>query len=120
MAGFGVPISWEVNVTNLIGGLIALVGFIGAVYQTRGKINDHDKALQKQGEKLDDISKRLEHSEDMLTGFKLQVVEAYTKKEDLRETEQRLVTRMDKIEHEVRQIPMQVVGMLSARGPGQR
>lgn len=110
MAASGIPpvsIDWQVNITSILVGIVAVIGHIGSFFSMKTKVDTL-------AERLRDMESKSDTSERDLNTFQLQAADRYVKRDDMREVEARLTSRMASVEHEVRQIPMKLAGLIKA------
>lgn len=105
-------ISYDVNITTIIAGLVVVIGYIGSIFTMKAKVESSIKDNHDGRTKIDSIDRRQDDLDRLVGALQVQIAEKYVKKDDLRDTEQRITDRMSTLEHEVRQIPMKLAGLL--------
>lgn len=112
------------GVTLTIAGISGLTGYImlrANAESTATKLGEHTKAAEKAMETLasgvkssmDSMGSRIGSVEHDVNALRLEIAKEYVSSDKLREHEDRMSKRMEGLEHQVRQVPQQVVGLLN-------
>ncbi|GBU19672.1 MULTISPECIES: hypothetical protein [unclassified Methylobacterium] len=107
-----------IGVTLALAGVGALGGYFMLRSQSKAtadRLSEHTVSVK---ESVDKLGARVGSVESDVQKLRLEIAKEYVSADKLRETEGRINQRMDTLDHQVRQIPQQVVGLLNA-GTGQ-
>ncbi|ARO54057.1 hypothetical protein B2G69_07795 [Methylorubrum zatmanii] len=103
-------LSPDVTIGQLIPLLVLAIGAIGAWFTLRANIASTSEATKGLGARVDKTDAELDT-------LRRHVDRNCVERSDLKEVETRLSGRISDVEHSVKQVPMQVVGLLNA-APG--
>jgi chromosome segregation ATPase len=109
-----------IGVTLTLAGLSAFASYVmlrAQAKQTAERLSEHTSTVK---ESVDGLGKRVGGVEHDVHALRLEIAKEYVNTDKLREHKDRMSKRMDSIDHQIRQVPQQIVDLLNIAPAGSR